>query len=173
MTLRQADGRGRIPDPSRQAAAPDLASREEQPGQGTDDLHQLLYTRDELVNRQVFTLLPWHWALPEQTLTCLSWQAWTLAVGRFLADCCPSRRFIGRRELRLEREETPPLSEICMLRRILEEEDNLVAAHRWQIEETMAIVRQEMTLLGQVAHQHFLLLLATPSNSHFPTRAWH
>ena len=34
--------------------------------------------------------------------------------------------------------------------RILEEEDNLIAAHRWQIEETMAIVRQEMTLLGQV-----------------------
>ena len=39
----------------------------------------------------------------------------------------------------------------CSLR-ILEEEDNLVAAHRWQIEETMAIVRQEMTLLGQVPH---------------------
>jgi hypothetical protein len=37
------------------------------------------------------------------------------------------------------------------LGRILEEEDNLIAAHRWQIEETMAIVRQEMTLLGQVA----------------------
>ena len=34
--------------------------------------------------------------------------------------------------------------------RILEEEDNLIAAHRWQIEETMAIVRQEMNLLGQV-----------------------
>jgi hypothetical protein len=32
----------------------------------------------------------------------------------------------------------------------LEEEDNLIAAHRWQIEETMAIVRQEMNLLGQV-----------------------
>ena len=26
----------------------------------------------------------------------------------------------------------------------------MIAAHRWQIEETMAIVRQEMTLLGQV-----------------------
>ena len=39
----------------------------------------------------------------------------------------------------------------CGLGRILEEEDNLIAAHRWQIEETMAIVRQEMTLLGQVA----------------------
>ena len=36
------------------------------------------------------------------------------------------------------------------LRRILEEEDDLIAAHRWQIEETMAIVRQEMALLGQV-----------------------
>ena len=35
-------------------------------------------------------------------------------------------------------------------RRILEDEDDLIAAHRWQIEETMAIVRQEMALLGQV-----------------------
>ena len=41
----------------------------------------------------------------------------------------------------------PNLASFC---RILEEEDDLVAAHRWQIEETMAIVRQEMTLLGQV-----------------------
>ena len=40
-----------------------------------------------------------------------------------------------------------PLLATC---RILEEEDNLISAHRWQIEETMAIVRQEMTLLGQV-----------------------
>ncbi|KAK9904909.1 hypothetical protein WJX75_005265 [Coccomyxa subellipsoidea] len=37
-----------------------------------------------------------------------------------------------------------------LMNRILEEEDNLIAAHRWQIEETMAIVRQEMNLLGQI-----------------------
>ncbi len=35
-------------------------------------------------------------------------------------------------------------------RRILEEEDALIAAHRSQIEDTMAIVRQEMNLLGEV-----------------------
>jgi hypothetical protein len=40
------------------------------------------------------------------------------------------------------------------MRRILEEEDDLIAAHRWQIEETMAIVRQEMSLLGQVRCAH-------------------
>lgn len=33
--------------------------------------------------------------------------------------------------------------------RILEEEDALIAAHRSQIEDTMAIVRQEMNLLGE------------------------
>ena len=34
-----------------------------------------------------------------------------------------------------------------------------MAAHRWQIEETMAIVRQEMTLLGQVLPRPGLLLM--------------
>ena len=38
-------------------------------------------------------------------------------------------------------------------------EDNLIAAHRWQIEETMAIVRQEMTLLGQVCFVTITALL--------------
>lgn len=43
--------------------------------------------------------------------------------------------------------------------RILEEEDNLISAHRWQIEETMAIVRQEMTLLGQVRLSHHVAVM--------------
>lgn len=46
---------------------------------------------------------------------------------------------------------------VCGLSRILEEEDNLIAAHRWQIEETMAIVRQEMNLLGQVREKLVLI----------------
>lgn len=46
--------------------------------------------------------------------------------------------------------EAKSLMSCALWHRILEEEDNLIAAHRWQIEETMAIVRQEMTLLGQV-----------------------
>ncbi|KAK9821120.1 hypothetical protein WJX81_000795 [Elliptochloris bilobata] len=37
-----------------------------------------------------------------------------------------------------------------LMERILEEEDALIAAHRSQIEDTMAIVRQEMNLLGEV-----------------------
>lgn len=81
----QADGRGRVPDASWQAAAPDLASRDEQPGQGGGiDLQQLLKLRDELVNGQALTLqLPWNAVWQCQSIAGSA----PLLCGQVLAGC--------------------------------------------------------------------------------------
>ena len=92
------------------------------------ELNELLYTRDELMNRWPFHILASIFSISSisSEIVC------TYSVRNIL--------------------QTVHLQVSFALCRILEEEDNLIAAHRWQIEETMAIVRQEMNLLGQVRH---------------------
>ena len=41
-----------------------------------------------------------------------------------------------------------------MYQQLQDEEDELITAHRKQIEATMAIVREEMNLLAQVGFEH-------------------
>ena len=50
-------------------------------------------------------------------------------------------------EQRLEQERS------MLYQQLQDEEDELITAHRKQIEATMAIVREEMNLLAQVSHE--------------------
>lgn len=53
---------------------------------------------------------------------------------------------------RSKQEQPPDLRALheTLMQRILEEEEELIAAHRTQIESNMALVRDEMNLLGEV-----------------------
>ncbi len=121
-------------DAGRREAAADAAAPDDMA-----ELNDLLYTRDELMNRCASHIVA-------TMLLRFVYSTDSVSVREFYEEC-HAVDFLCQ--------QTVQLQSILSLRRILEEEDNLIAAHRWQIEETMAIVRQEMNLLGQVQHGLF------------------